>query len=339
MNEITSVNAVLQRSTELENAGSWEEAISMLTQRNLQKENIEIESRLIKVRRRAFNAHVDSAPSAPELGHVADMFPDEKGVPDVQASELTAAVIASAMQHHGALMVRGAVGEEDAEKVNHAIDATLDARASLGDPSTDFIWPWYKPNKLPGDPPLGFERSVTEGIDMALIVDTPRTLFRHLEAMARGGLIDTIKEYYGEAAAISARKTVIRRLPPDVDYAWHQDGIYFGDTCRVLNVWTAYSPCGVDAAGLDILARPFDRALEADDERFFNQSLTHDTVTSFGEDHIVRPVFNTGDAIVFDGLTMHRTGVDKDMTKSRKSIEMWCFAASTFPDNHTPLFI
>lgn len=339
MKNITRVNDVLQRASELEDAGSWGDVISLLTQRNRQKENTEIESRLLKARHRSFLTKPFNAPSASWPNLVADMFPDESGIPEIQASELTATVIASAIQHHGSLMIRGLVSEEDAENVRQAMDATMEARASVEDHITDSAAPWYKPFSVRADPALRHDRNLTENQPLALAVDSPRTLFRHLEALDRAGFIDTVKEYFDEHVAISARKSTIRRTPPDAPTGWHQDGLYFGKDSRALNIWTAYSPCGVDAASMDFVTQPFTDIIQPDGGKFYDQSVNHDTAAGFGECNIVRPEFNIGDAILFDHLTLHRTGVDKSMTKLRYAIEMWFFAASTYPDNQVPLFI
>jgi hypothetical protein len=339
MKNIAKVNDVLQRAGELEEAGSWGDVISLLTQRNRQKENIEIESRLLKARHRSFLEKPFNAPSVSWPNLVADMFPDESGVPEIQASELNAAVIASAIQHHGSLLVRGLIREEEAENVRQAMDAAMEARASVEDHITDSAAPWYKPFSVRADPALRIDRSVTENQSLALAVDSPRTLFRHLEALDRAGFIDAAREYFNDHVAISARKSTIRRTPPNAPTAWHQDGIYFGKDSRALNIWTAYSPCGVEAASMDFITQPFTDIIRPDGGEFYDQSVGHDIAAGFGEDSIARPEFNTGDAILFDHLTLHRTGVDKNMTKLRYAIEMWFFSASTYPDNQVPLFV
>jgi hypothetical protein len=339
MNNLADVDTVLKRASELESTESWEEVISFLTQRNRQEENVQIESRLIKARHQAFLAQADSARSESWPESVADMFPDELGLPEIQVSELTAEVLASAIQHHGSLLVRGLVSEEDAENIRQAIDATLEARASLGEQISDKVLPWYIPYKARGSALL-VDRELTKGQDVALTVDAPRILFRQLEALNRTGLIDTVKEYFGESVALSAKKSTVRRTPPGAPTGWHQDGLYWADNTRTLNIWTAYSPCGVDAASLDVVNQALTELIQPDEGQFFDQSIRPETVAAtFGEESIVRPVFNIGDGIIFDDLTLHRTGIDGGITKPRDAIEMWLFAASTFPDNQLPLCV
>ena len=42
------------------------------------------------------------------------------------------------------------------------------------------------------------------------------------------------------------------------------------------------------------------------------------------------PVFEPGDALLLDHLTLHRTAVDAGMTNDRYAIETWLFAPSTY---------
>jgi hypothetical protein len=39
-----------------------------------------------------------------------------------------------------------------------------------------------------------------------------------------------------------------------------------------------------------------------------------------------RRVFDTGDALLFDHMTLHRTDMDPAMTQTRYAVEMWFFA-------------
>ena len=146
-----------------------------------------------------------------------------------------------------------------------------------------------------------------------------------------------LKDYFGERVAISAKKSTLRRTEPTALAGWHQDGAFLGTETRSLNIWTALSPCGVDAASLDVFPRRFDRLVEMGGPDIFDWSVSNETAASYGMDSVVRPVFEIGDALLFDQMTLHRTGVDPGMTKTRYAIEMWCFAASTYPHEQVPL--
>ena len=56
-------------------------------------------------------------------------------------------------------------------------------------------------------------------------------------------------------------------------------------------------------------------------------------------ENVVRPEFKAGDAMLFDEMALHRTGVSKSMNQMRCAIEMWFFAASMFPRDQVPLYL
>jgi hypothetical protein len=43
-----------------------------------------------------------------------------------------------------------------------------------------------------------------------------------------------------------------------------------------------------------------------------------------------RPIFEAGDALIFDHMCLHGTATDNHMTKGRYAIETWFFAPSTY---------
>ncbi len=45
-----------------------------------------------------------------------------------------------------------------------------------------------------------------------------------------------------------------------------------------------------------------------------------------------RPIFQAGDAMLFDHLFLHRTGTTPEMKKTRYATETWFFAPSAYPD-------
>jgi hypothetical protein len=56
-----------------------------------------------------------------------------------------------------------------------------------------------------------------------------------------------------------------------------------------------------------------------------------------GEGGTVRPVFEPGDALIFDHLFLHRTGEDEAATDPRYAIESWFFTPSAFPEEYVPV--
>ena len=51
-----------------------------------------------------------------------------------------------------------------------------------------------------------------------------------------------------------------------------------------------------------------------------------DTAATYGTEKLERRVFDTGDALLFDHMTLHRTDMDPAMTQTRYAVEMWFFA-------------
>ena len=56
-----------------------------------------------------------------------------------------------------------------------------------------------------------------------------------------------------------------------------------------------------------------------------------------GEVGIVRPIFDPGDALLFDEMFLHQTGSDPSMPNPRYAIENWFFGASSFPEDYAPV--
>ena len=209
----------------------------------------------------------------------------------------------------------------------------------------------------------GLDRHFVSAGAGVLAVDSPRALYRYLECLTDAGIAKFLQEYFGERPLLSAKKTTLRRTPPDAVAGWHQDARSFSEPVRALNIWAAFSPCGVDAPSLDIFAKRFDALVERgvadilDDDTAANSgvgtvnrpafalgdadilddALINDTAANGGIETVERPVFELGDAVLFDEMAMHRTGVNKSMTQTRYAIEMWFFAASMFPRQQVPL--
>ena len=54
---------------------------------------------------------------------------------------------------------------------------------------------------------------------------------------------------------------------------------------------------------------------------------------------VVSPVFRPGDAMLFDELMLHRTGIPAQMLHDRYAIESWFFAPSRYPMTQEPLCV
>lgn len=336
----TDVRAVLQHADDLTRAGSWDEAIRLLTATNRRQENAEIETRLVALRHRAYAEVVEASPAKPWPIPVQDHFADVTTIPEIPASELCVELIASAIQHHGSILVRGLINPTRAESIRQSIDEAFTGAAAAADKPTFDPTPWYthfKADRSKGYRFGGGERSYATYGDGVHAVDSPRALFRQLDALAAVGFDKLLYEYFGERPALSAKKSTLRRTRPNALAGWHQDGAFLGTQTRSLNIWTAFSPCGIDAPSLDVFPRNFDYLVEMGGPDIFDWAVSDETAASYGLESVVRPVFEPGDALLFDQMTLHRTGVDKSMTRTRYAIEMWFFAASTYPHEQVPL--
>jgi hypothetical protein len=60
---------------------------------------------------------------------------------------------------------------------------------------------------------------------------------------------------------------------------------------------------------------------------------------SAGDRPIVRPIFEPGDALLFDDLCLHKTGSDPEMPNPRYAVESWFFGASGFPREYAPVAV
>jgi hypothetical protein len=163
-------------------------------------------------------------------------------------------------------------------------------------------------------------------------------MFDMLEAFNRVGLPDVVHGYLGEHSAISAQKCILRKAEPTVPGAWHQDGKFLGDV-HALNLWLSLSRCGDEAPGLDIVPRRLDQLLAAGTEGTrvdieVSQAMAEEAAAGLG---IQRPIFEPGDALLFDELFLHQTGSDPQMPKPRYAVESWFFGPSAFPGGYSPL--
>ncbi len=58
-----------------------------------------------------------------------------------------------------------------------------------------------------------------------------------------------------------------------------------------------------------------------------------------GPTPILRPIFEPGDALLFDDMFLHKTGSDPSMPEPRFALENWFFGASAFPDGYAPIAV
>ena len=103
---------------------------------------------------------------------------------------------------------------------------------------------------------------------------------------------------------------------------------------RALNLWLSLSRCGDEAPGLDLVPRRLDELVADPDRRGDarrSRSRRRKAEEAAGDTAIVRPIFEPGDALLFDELFLHQTGSDPSMPKPRYAIESWFFGALGVP--------
>jgi hypothetical protein len=314
-----------------------------------------VERELPSLRRLAFD-ELDRTGGFPEWPQrTTDAGPPvgPRGVPEVDVGELTAEVLRRSINEHGCLLVRGVATTDEAAALQAGIDeaftgvqrreAAAEADRAEGRKARPFDdgSPWYAPLKVPGNMGWVAGRLWVEAGAGVLTADSPRMLHQLLDLYERKGLRDVVAGYLGERPVLSATKCTLRRVPPDSDSHWHQDGSFMGDGLRVLNIWLTLTRCGEDAPGLDIVPKRFDHVVEVGtgDSRFANM-VSNDVIARVSEDApVIRPRFEPGEALLFDELFLHSTAADPAMPRSRYAIESWFFAPSAYPepDDQVPL--
>lgn len=112
-------------------------------------------------------------------------------------------------------------------------------------------------------------------------------------------------------------------------HGWHQDGALGFDFFATNNkqqdpvgllptvtCWIALTKCGVDAPGLEFVSQTLDALL-------LPEELTSQNINSrYSPDSFWQPQLDTGDALIFQGGTLHRTHVVKAMQTNRTSVEL-----------------
>jgi len=310
---------------------------SLRRQRDISAERLLAESRYL--------AYVSKPPHSqatdPWSGALPDPFVGMVGIPEIQAHELDVAKLVAGIRRHGALLVRGllatGVAEELARGIRQAIDDCMDwHRRGGGEPTS----PWYARLPLRDDCELAEARYWIEGAGGVWTADSPRLLHDIIRLYKDSGVIDVIGGYFGESPMLSVGKSTLRCVPASQREAdWHQDGAFMGEDIRSVNLWLSLSQCGEDAAGLELLPRRLGHVLPTGTHGAnFGWSVGPGMVQEAAEGMpTVSPRFAPGDALLFDHLFLHRTGVPAGISKDRYAIESWFFAPSAYPAQQVPL--
>jgi hypothetical protein len=168
----------------------------------------------------------------------------------------------------------------------------------------------------------------------AYVPDSPRLLFDLLEAFEQSGVKQVVTDYFREAPALSLVKLAQRLLEPGATGGWHQDAAVYGMGARTLNVWTPVTRCGDVAPGLAMWPRRLDHLVPTVGTKGVDEyAAVGDAVDELiAEVPPSYPVFEAGDAAIFDQFLLHSTAAGSHFTERRYGFETWFFAPSTYPD-------
>ncbi|MCW2958597.1 MAG: hypothetical protein JWP18_1400 [Solirubrobacterales bacterium] len=259
-------------------------------------------------------------------------LPETTTVPEVQAADLTPEILRAAILRDGCLLVRGLVPREGALSLAAGIDTAFAERERVihGETDTTEFYAEFKPE------PPNQDVMVRDWIRMGggvLAADSPRLTFQMLELFRAAGVPQLVEGYLGEPGMLTLEKTTLRKAEPTVNGAWHQDGKFLGQV-NAVNLWLSLSRCGDEAPGLDIVPRRLDDLVTVTtDEAVLDYQVSQaGAEAAAGPKGIVRPIFEPGDALLFDELMLHQTASDPSMPNPRYAVESWFFGASAFPE-------
>lgn len=267
-------------------------------------------------------------------------LPDGPGLPEFSIDELTPGLLRAAILRDGCALVRGLISREDALAFADQIDDAFAEREHQvnGGSHVDGLYEPFTPVAE-----YEFEDGIREWIRQGggvLAMDSPLLAAGMFDRLEAAGLPALVEGYLGEPPVLSVQKTTLRKATPDVAGAWHQDGKFMGDV-RALNLWLSLSRCGDVAPGLDIVPRRLNELVSAGTEGALLDYAVEDHIVHevAGDTPVIRPIFEPGDALLFDDLFLHQTGSDPSMPNPRYALESWYFGGSGFPDDYAPIAV
>ena len=99
------------------------------------------------------------------------------------------------------------------------------------------------------------------------------------------------------------------------------------------------SRCGDVAPGMDLVPSRLDEIVATGTEGApLDWTVADDVAREVAGDRgVVRPIFNPGDALMFDEMFLHTTAIEETMSESRYAIETWFFGSSAYPPEYAPI--
>jgi len=320
--------------------GKLFEAIDLLTEANRSERDPRIELQLRHVRHLAGIGLIENAPDNPQFPQPAAEVPargEQSRCPEVTPDELTPEIVRAAFLEAGCLLVRDVMDDDKALQFAADIDHSFEVRASLAEGQSDPDG--FYDEIIPEEPYQVAERDWVEEGGGVLAADSPKMLYEMLDVFEKANLRKVIEAYLGEKPAISVQKCTLRKATPDIAGGWHQDGKFMGEDVRSINVWMALSRCGDVAPSMDVVPVRLEDFVEIGGPgTFLDFQISQQTADkAAGDIGVVRPIFNPGDALLFDQLFLHQTGSDPSMPNPRYAIESWFFGPSAYPDDYVPI--
>lgn len=293
----------------------------------------------LQLRHEAFRRAGNRTPD--ELTWPREAHERAAGLPDIPVDELTVETLIDGVMGSGALIVRGLLDDASCERLRDVVDRALDAfdqRGSEPDPR------WHTPfSGIDGIPlsPTFRKRGYVSFDGQVSVADAPEAAATVLETFRDAGIPDLVGSYLGEPPVLTLEKWTLRRVPPDTNTSWHQDGAFLGADIHTINLWIALSDCGEKASGLDLVAKRYDDIVDTGTPgAYFDWDVSPTVVEQTrGDDPIVSPVFRPGDAVFFDQFLLHRTGVKPGMDRNRYALESWFFTPTSHPSHYAGLLV
>jgi hypothetical protein len=262
------------------------------------------------------------------------VLPPAEELPEVSPDDLTPELLRAGILRDGCVLVRGLVPRGTAVHLAEEIDRTFAERKRTfegGRPEAGYYDEFrLDPRRGVIDPALREWVWVGGGV---LAADAPNVAAQMFDAFRAAGLPQLVEAYLGEPPLLTFEKTTLRKADPAVPGAWHQDGHFMGPV-RALNLWLSLSRCGDESPGLDVVPRRLPELVTAGvDGAILSYQVTDERAAEVASPkRVIRPIFEPGDALLFDELFLHQTGSDPAMPKPRYAIESWFFGGSAFPD-------
>ena len=163
-------------------------------------------------------------------------------------------------------------------------------------------------------------------------------MFDMLEAFERAGCARVIHGYLGEPPRSRSRSARCARSSPTPAPAGTRTAPSSARCAR------STSGCRSRAAATTPRASTSSRAARRDrPDRHRGRDLRlvggppDVAEEAAGDGGIVRPIFEPGDALLFDEMYLHSTAADPSMPNPRYAIESWFFGLSGFPAEYVPI--